>query len=453
MNRFESSPVVKDFRENLEIVKGLESATFVCGVSGGVDSMTLLYLLHRHNTNCTVVHCNYRLRGAESDKDRDLVEQISALWNFECITATFDPAETESQNTQAWAREKRYQVFRDIKRECKADYIVTAHHQTDQIETILQKILRGSGLSSWKGMDLVDGDLFRPLINSSKREILDFATALEVPFREDESNKEPGYARNFIRQELAPDMDHFFPGWRENVLKLPQRADEFSLMADVLLSRLMIGEKQIGRKELLEMPASLWPVVWHHFFKKNLPDISWSEGLMNRFLAIDELQTGAEIELNETWKIIRNRDHFELVKSGRSDKGKQIKVSRNDLSNGFFLEGNRMIITSPKSLHERGSLHLDADKIKWPLTVRRWQNGDRMQCLGMKGRKKIADLLADKKISTSQKKDAILIESFDGIVTAVIFPHITADGQAGIISEQVKCSGATKQILLIDISP
>lgn len=453
MSRFESSPAVKAFRKNIESVSDGESLTYVCGISGGVDSMTLLYLMHRHNISCTVVHCNYRLRGAESNKDRDLVEQISSLWNFECITATFNPDEAKTQNTQAWAREKRYQVFRDIKNEYGADYIVTAHHQSDQVETILQKILRGSGMSSWKGMDVVDEDLFRPLIAISKQEIREFAEAHEVPFREDASNETAGYARNFIRQELAPDMDHFFPGWRENLLKLRQRAEEFSLMADVLASDLMAGERQLKRNALLKLPATLWPVVFHHFFKKNLPDISWTEGAMNRFLTVDKLQAGSGIELNESWKIFRDRDYFLLVKSGENEKNVQFTVHRMDLSDEVFLEGTRLKLYQWNGSHNIGSLQIDADKLKWPLTIRRWQAGDRIQCLGMQGRKKVADLLTDKKIRASQKKEAILIESFDGIISAVIFPHATPDGQAGIISEQVKCSSATNQILQIDKHP
>jgi len=453
MSRFESSPIVKSFRKNLETISDGVPLAFVCGVSGGADSMALLYLMHRHNLNCTVVHCNYQLRGAESGKDRDLVEQISALWNFECITATFNPDEAKLQNTQAWAREKRYQVFRDIKEEYNADFIVTAHHQTDQVETILQKILRGAGMSSWKGMDVVDGALFRPLIHVSKGEIQKFAEAHEVPYRQDASNEAAGYARNFIRQGMAPEMDHFFPGWRDNLLKIPQRAEEFSLMADVLVSGLTAGSNKIDRNALLKLPPTLWPVVFHHFLKKALPDVTFTEGAINRFLTAGELQPGASIELNESWKIIRDRNHFVLEKIGENNKGESLTVTRGSLTDGLNYEGIRLQLTIWNGTHNSGSLQIDADKLTWPFTLRRWQNGDRIQCLGMKGRKKVAGLLTDKKIRPSQKKDAILIESFDGIVSAVIFPHATPDGEAGAISEQVKCSPATKHILQIDKSP
>lgn len=453
MSRFESSPIVKAFSENIKNVVDLKTAHFVCGVSGGIDSMTLLFLLHRFGIKCTVVHCNYQLRGEASDKDRDLVEQISAMWNFECITAAFDPEEAENKNTQAWAREKRYRVFRDIKDEVNADYILTAHHQSDQVETILQKILRGAGLSSWKGIGLVEGDLLRPLINVTRQQISEFARAYEVPWRVDETNESAGYARNFLRHELTPDMNHFFPGWRENILKLPERAEEFSLMTDVLLSKVQTGKNQINRKKLLDLPQPLWPVLFLRFLKKVLPDPVLSEGLMKRFLAIDELQTGNNIEVDGEWRIVRNREYFELVNGEIKEEEKEISLTRKNLSTEQRIAGCRLIVTEWSGKLHEAWLQMDADKLTWPVTLRRWEQGDRMQCLGMQGSKKIADLLTDKKINSTQKRDAFLIESFDGIISAVIFPHTTAGGRRGIISEQVKCNSATNQILQIDTDP
>ncbi|CAN5306662.1 tRNA lysidine(34) synthetase TilS [soil metagenome] len=450
MSRFESSPVVSAFTENIKNVVDPKTAHFVCGVSGGIDSMTLLYLLHRFETNCTVVHCNYQLRGEASDKDRDLVEQISAMWNFECITASFDPEEAEIKNTQAWARVKRYRVFRDIKKQVKADYILIAHHQTDQVETILQKILRGSGLPSWKGMGRVEGDLLRPLINVTRQQISEFSRAHEVPYRVDETNESAGYARNFLRHVLTPDMDHFFPGWHENILKLPERAEEFSLMTDVLLSKVQTGKNRIDRKKLLDLPQQLWPVLFLRFLKKVLPDSVLSEGLMKRFLAIDELQTGNNIEIDEEWRIVRNREYFELVIGEIKEEEKEISFTRENLSDEQLIAGCRLSLTEWNGRLKEDWLQMDADKLTWPVTVRRWKEGDRIQCLGMKGSKKIADLLTDKKINSPQKRDAFLIESFDGIISAVIFPHTTANGQRGIISEQVKCNSATNQILQIE---
>ena len=181
MNKFESFPIVKSVSENLKGVSESPSLSLICGVSGGIDSMVLLYILHRLQVNCTVTHCNYQLRGDESEKDMKLVEEMSAMWGFDCITARFDPAVSKESNTQIWARNLRYTMFRDLQKEVSADFIVTAHHQEDQVETILQKILRGAGPAAWSGMSIRDGDLIRPLLNVSKKEIRDFAQTQHVP--------------------------------------------------------------------------------------------------------------------------------------------------------------------------------------------------------------------------------------------------------------------------------
>lgn len=120
------------------------SSLFVIGVSGGPDSMALLYLLHLLEQDTFVVHVNYGKRGKKSDKDQELTEQMAFQWGFECCSIRLDPEEAKGKNFQNWAREQRYRFFRDLMQDLKADAIVTAHHQDDQIETILQKLFRGA---------------------------------------------------------------------------------------------------------------------------------------------------------------------------------------------------------------------------------------------------------------------------------------------------------------------
>lgn len=450
MSKFESSPVVNTFRENFNVVSDAESGRFVCGVSGGIDSMTLLFLLHLYKINCTVVHCNYRLRGEASEHDREFVEQISAMWNFDCVTATFDPAEAEITNTQLWAREKRYSVFRDIMRETGAEHILTAHHQDDQVETILQKIFRGAGLPSWKGIEVLQNDLLRPLLGVTKEQIRNFSEEHHIPFREDSTNKSSGYARNFLRQKVIPEMNDFFPGWRDNVLKIPDRSEEYSLMSGLVLQQLLNEKNQIRRSDFLALPQKLRPTLFHHYLGKMIPEVLLSEGVLDRFKTIDELQTGAEIVINTVWKIIRDRDLFLLVGNSEQNGIKPIELSKKDITEQKQIAHFRLNLQPWDGEIDKHLLQYDSDKAEWPVTVRPWQDGDRIQPLGMKGSKPVADILSDKKISSHQKREAFLIESFDGIICAVIFPHITTDGQTGIISERVKCSSETKQILQID---
>lgn len=411
--------------------------------------MTLLYLLYRNNIRATVVHCNYGLRGEASDNDSELVEEVSAMWKFDCVTARFDPSEAEEQNTQAWARQLRYQVFRDIKREVAADFILTAHHQSDQLETILQKLFRGAGMPAWKGIELCDGDLLRPLLNVTKEQVVDFARKHHVPYREDETNRTDGYARNFIRHTLAPEIDNFFPGWRDNVLKIPRRADEFSLMADVLLDRIKDGSR-LDRPGLLRVPPLVRPVLVHRFLGKELPNETVSEGVLNQFLEPEHLQTGAKVNLGNGWQIVRNRECFQLIGEESDVSNDEFIFAKRDLDEEKRAGFLRLRLMNWSGRIDSGSLQADPETFTWPVTIRRWKKGDRIQSLGMKGSKSVAEILTDKKISTTQKRRAFLAESFDGIIIAVIFPHDTKDGQVGIISEQVKCSQKTKHVLQIE---
>ena len=449
MSKFESYPIVKAFRENLAEIGINGPISAICGVSGGVDSMVLLYLLHRFDINCTVAHCNYQLRGEESDKDMKLVEEMSSMWGFDCITARFDPAEADESNTQIWARDLRYSMFRDLKRELDADFIFTAHHKEDQIETILQKILRGSGMAAWSGMSVSDGDLIRPLLSASKKQIRDFAKSQHIPFREDETNQTSKYARNLIRNELAPELDSLIPGWRQNVLNIPEKADQFQIMTDTLLKQVEAGKASVNRADFLALPEKIWPALIHRFIETNSENAKITSGELGQVGQLADLQTGGELEFGNHIRLVRDREVFRLV-SEESGISKPITISFNDLPVRSDDFGIRIELNQWDGEIKKEKLQIDAGAVKWPLTIRTWQDGDRIQPLGMDGSKLIADVLTDRKISSVQKKEAFLLESFDGIICAVIFPHSTLNRQIGVISDLVKCNTATKKILLID---
>jgi len=449
MNRFESFPIVKTFRKNLSKIEDVSSLSVICGVSGGVDSMVLLYLLHRMDVSCTVAHCNYRLRGDESDKDMELVEEISAMWGFECITAQFDPEEAQESNTQLWARDHRYTMFHDLKREMNADYILTAHHREDQVETILQKILRGAGPGAWSGMSIIDQDLFRPLLDVPKDELMAFAEAQHIPFRNDSTNETSAYARNLIRNDISPQLDKLIPGWKRNVLRISEKADQFRLMTDLLLKQVEPKPMIIHRAQFLELPKTIWPALIHRFIEKNVVDARITSGELAQTDALENLQTGSFLQFGDKLRVVRDRDLFCLIK-GESTGASTITISKKDLPYISREQSVQIQLAPWKGKIDADYLQLDAGQLTWPITIRLWRDGDEIHPLGMEGHKQIADLLTDKKISSVQKKDAILIESFDGIICAVIFPHVTPERQIGVISEDFKCTAATNQILKID---
>ncbi|MCC5913752.1 MAG: tRNA lysidine(34) synthetase TilS [Balneolaceae bacterium] len=449
MSRSESLSIIKEFRKSLQVpAKGTERK--VLGVSGGVDSMVLLYLMKIHWQNVVAVHCNYGLRGKASDEDQNFVEEICRdLFNVECVSVRFDPSDLKNGNTQKLAREKRYQVFEDLKRELQADLIVTAHHRDDQVETIFQKIIRGSGLRTWSGMEVLDGDLFRPLLNVSKEEILDFARKENIPYREDMTNRESDYARNFIRNEWAPELNRLFPGWKENLLKAGERAAEFEELADHLLSGLIDTDGSLERQSFINLSDKLQRVALVRWLEKSGYESVAGTGFLSEVEKINSLQSGGRLQAGIGCYILRDRDRFVITDEDTGDDA-QAEVVVNSpeelpiISDHFKISAERF-----SGKVSDGGLSLDLDKVKFPITISAWSEGDRFTPLGMEGSQSVADHLTNRKISSATKGETQVIKSFDGSIRAVIFPRNSSDLQTGTISETAKCDQGTQTILRI----
>ncbi len=445
MSKFESSPVAKAFQKSVNHYLP-DSATLITGVSGGPDSMALMYLLHRFELNTVIVHCNYQMRGEDSEKDQRLVEKMSAFWGFECVSVRLE--KESASNFQEWARERRYEVFFDLKREFDADFVTTAHHQDDQIETILQRILRGSGISAWRGIKTIENHLFRPLMDVSKSEIMKFAEEFNIPYRIDNSNEESTYARNFLRHNWFPELQNFFPGWRDNILKLSVRATEFELMTGEVLKSVKNNNRSLKRSDFLNLPDPIRPPVLHQFFEEVSFDISTSSSLQKVAKKLIELQSGKAIQLSSEYQIIRDRDLFTIQKL-KSDRKSPVEISSDDLKQIKKVYGLHLKVENYTEEFTPETLSMDLSKIAFPVTIRQWEEGDSIRPLGMNGTQLISDHLTNRKISSARKSEAFVIESFDGNICAVIFPHHTSDDQLGTISERVRCSSETEKVLVI----
>lgn len=448
MGKFESSVVTKTFLDaHQKFLNG--NRRIIAGVSGGPDSMALLYLLHRTETDTVAVHCNYGLRGKDSDKDQELVEEMCRLWEIECVSVRPE-IDKESGNFQNIAREERYRIFEDVKREYDADFIATAHHRDDQVETILQKLMRGGGIGSWKAMSPMDGEFYRPLLDVPKSGILKFVQQMNVPFRMDGSNEESTYARNFLRHAWFPELNRLFPGWKDNLLRLPDRADEYITMADIILAGCLNGTTRLNRDEYLSLPGNIRQGVMYRFLEKSIDGLRISAAFLNTLHTLDTLQTGNRISINDRYDLMRDRDEFILSDTEQIETSFQkVVIQQNHLQKMFKVNGLILRIEGFNGSFENDSLKLDSDRTAFPITLRRWKEGDQFTPLGMDGTQLISDHLTNRKISSAEKTDAIVLESFDGVILAVIFPHTASDGQIGTISEQVRCIDSTQNTVTI----
>lgn len=422
---------------------------FIIAVSGGPDSMALLYIFYKLEIDALVAHINYGKRGEASDKDAELVEQMAYEWGFDCQSVTVDAEEADYQNFQQWARRVRYEVFRSLTKEYNADGIALAHHEDDQVETILQKLFRGAGLESWSAMDIWDGELFRPLLDTPRDEIMTYCEQQAIPYRIDESNLSSEFARNFLRNEWLERLDQHFPGWKENVKRLPDQAEMFSTALDWIAKRITDDRDRLDRDQYISLEPELARALILRKMKEIDPGIELNRDALNEIEKLRDLQTGKSIQLTESYQILRDREWFKIVYD-RPDALELLELKKEELEAWPFSFNNLVFeIERYDNPNFDRALYLDVEKLTWPLTLRNWKPGDAFQPLGMEGHQKVSDHLTNRKVSAAEKKSALVIVSFDETICAVIFPPIENRRPPGTIAESVKCDHTTGRCLII----
>ncbi|PAU93050.1 tRNA lysidine(34) synthetase TilS [Aliifodinibius salipaludis] len=448
MSRSNLSQIEQAVKESTDSIFDSSISALIIAVSGGVDSMSLLYSLYRLHIPGIIAHVNYQKRGEASDKDAELVAEKAGEWGFQFELKKANPGEAREQNFQQWAREVRYRFFRDLAEQYNADGIVLAHHKDDQIETVLQKLFRGAGMVSWNGMDVWDGELFRPLLSVSRQQIEQYAEQREIPYRTDESNLENDFARNFLRNEWTKGLSEFFPGWEENILSVGEYAQNYENALEWIANRVS-DDNGLNKQAFDKLEPGLQRAMVLYLIKKEEPGIQISQQNLHRVSELKKLQTGKRIGITREFSIIRDREYYMITRS-QNGTFKPRTFTRSDLENSTVEIGNNVLTLEQFSDPDLSkALFIDADKISWPITLRQWKEGDRLQPLGMKGHQSVAEHLTNRKVNAADKEKALIIESFEETICALIFPPIKNQSSSGTISEQVKCDSETKFCLSI----
>lgn len=442
------SPVEKAVKESIDAIFTDSVPALIVTVSGGVDSMCLLHSLYRLNISGIAAHVNYQKRGLDSDKDAELVAEKAGEWGFEFELKIANPKEAEAQNFQQWAREVRYRFFRSLVAERGADGIALAHHRDDQVETILQKLLRGAGMVSWSGMEVWDGELFRPLLSISRQQIEQYAEERGIPYRTDQSNLESDFARNFLRNEWTDKLSEFFPGWKDNVLRVVEQAKNYEHALKWIADRVS-DSNGIKKQAFDNLDPGLKRALVLYLIKKRKPDIQISQRNLYRVSELKKLQTGKRIEITSEFSIVRDRGHYVITRS-EENTFKPRTFTRSNLENSEAEVGSHILrVEQFDNPDFSKALFMDADEISWPITLRQWKEGDKLQPLGMQGHQTVAEHLTNRKIGAVNKEKVLVVESFEETLCAIIFPPIKNQSSPGTISEQVKCDSKTKFCLAI----
>ena len=386
--------------------------TFILAISGGVDSMVLLDGFNKLNLNIEVAHFNFQLRGKESDGDEELVKGICSKNNIlfnKNTTNTNAYAEEKGLSIQEAARELRYNWFFDLLKEKKADYIVTGHQADDSIETFFINLLRGSGIKGLCGIKNTQ-QIVRPLLPISRLDIELYAKKNNVIFRNDSSNESLKYKRNFIRKKIIPELNKEIETSSSSILK---SIGHLAQANEYLEKKLVEDAEKItstsGNTIFIETKQLIENIVLYSALSKYGFNQSQVESIQ-----LDTKAIGKK-HYSSTHELLVDRNQLAIQPLEHQLPGVFEIPTLGDYNIPFRFRLN--IIEKPASLRtEKNTILIDADTIKFPLRVRKWEKGDSFFPFGMKGKKKLSDFFIDEKFSQFEKKDSWLLLSNNEVV-------------------------------------
>ena len=410
-----------------------EGDRLVLALSGGIDSMVLADLLLKMKVDFAVAHCNFHLRGKESDGDERFVREYAEKSGIQCYVKNFDTeqyAAEQGVSIEMAARDLRYAWFEKLRQQLGYDKIAVAHHADDQAETFFINLLRGAGLRGLKGMQPQNGLIIRPLLWASREQIRKYAVENHIVWREDHTNVESVYLRNRIRNQLLPVFDELQPKARQGLYKSLEH-----LSAENELYRALLGEKLAlivqHRDEVQSLPYSaLTPSNTSYFSIQHsafqllfewLRDYGFNTDQCH--FIYDALGTGIGNQYcSPTHCVVIGRDDLQLSEiKEKTDDEIQIQLGEEEILSPIHLRFSKLEKTADFIIDKSSDVaQLDFDKLTFPLTLRHWRHGDRFCPLGMKGSKLLSDFFVDQKFTEYQKQNLWLLVSADGDILWVV---------------------------------
>jgi tRNA(Ile)-lysidine synthase len=413
-------------------------------VSGGLDSMVMFHLLKDAGMTIGVAHCNFQLRGPESNDDELFVRDTCTQYDIPCYVASFDTKKFANESgisIQMAARDLRYAFFQNVVQKYGYDYVATAHHFGDVIESILLNLVRGTGIDGLRGIVGRKQNIIRPMLFANRDMILSYAQTHSILWREDTSNETDDYPRNFIRHQVIPRLEDLNPAFQDNFRSTHERllaAREYALaFLEGLRSSAMHvrpdGSVNINIAQIAQVPypaVLLWELIKDTGFR------------YDQCKQITAQHQAGKIFFSDTHQLVVDRSTYILEKR-RLREFASFTIGREqhlagDKEHGLVL---REYSSADFELKKDSRIcQVDADKLKYPLVWRRWQSGDYFIPLGMQAEKKVSDFLIDLKIPFNHKADVTVLESGGEIVWIVGYR----------INERYKVTSQTKHILVVE---
>jgi tRNA(Ile)-lysidine synthase len=400
----------------------------IVAVSGGADSVALLDILCCLGYSCVIAHCNFHLRGDESDRDERFVTSLALRYKLSFRKIDFQTKEyaaLKSVSIEMAARELRYDWFRQLCVRENADYIAVAHHADDVVETFLMNLSRGTGLRGLTGIKELAGRVWRPLLDYSKQDIMEYITNKELPHVEDSTNGDSLYTRNKFRNEIIPMFQTVYPTFKNNVkntIGYLQQTESF-LQEIIEEKRLAIFKE--GKQDMweLSLPLLLKEPSAEFLLYEFLSPYGFSVTTIQQLKdSIMKGQPGKSFfSKGNKYVIVQERETL-LLKRMIQAEDKRYKIHCLDDFSRLPLPISAVVkrVGEFEIVKDAFHCYLDMTALMFPLVLRRWQNGDWFIPFGMKGKKKISDYFVDQKISNEAKKNAWILTTEDDSVAWIV---------------------------------
>ncbi|MDF2437207.1 MAG: hypothetical protein K0Q95_1583 [Bacteroidota bacterium] len=415
-------------------------------VSGGIDSIAMCDIFHRAGINFGIAHCNFKLRTNESDLDESFVEEVAEKYNAPFHSISFSTktyAKKNKLSIQEAARNIRYEWFEEIRKQNKYAFVATAHHKDDSIETFFINLIRGTGIAGMHGILPKQGNIIRPLMFTDKEAIRKYVKTNKLKFREDTSNASDKYLRNKIRLSIIPSLKKLNPAVESSLYTAIDNIRNAELIYRKEIERTRKSVAQTNGdiinfsidklKQLEPLPSYL-----HEF----LSPYNFNGSTVTRI--IDSLdRSSGKIFLSGTHRIVKDRDSLILQpKTKQRQPSFTLKKDQEHISLGDKNISIKMLPAGTKFSLSLSAASLDFDRLKFPLKIRKWKEGDAFQPLGMSGKKKLSDFFIDKKFSLAEKENTWLMLSGDQIVWVI----------GHRIDDRFKVNDKTRRIYFAELS-
>lgn len=384
-------------------------------VSGGRDSIVLLFVLHQLKYKIEVAHVNYNLRADESNKDETFVKELCAKLEVPFHVNSFETkeqAKNEGVSIQMKARDLRYAWFEELKQERGIDRIATAHHLDDQLETILINLTRGTGIKGLRGMKEKRGDIIRPLLCVSRDEINEYLFSKQIPFREDSSNASGKYFRNKIRHQVIPVLKEINPSLFKAVRNTTKRLRNVESKWEMSYSDWKSGLVEQNGKTIIDFKMTGEESI--SFVLQYLRAKGFSYPDIDNVLKAQHREKGKTFKGKDNLVIITGDGQYEMYVQQEKD------VNEYYLSDALPIQIEVTVKSAPIEIEVNKNLaYLNADKVQGKLKLRKWKEGDWFIPFGMKGKQKISDYFVNNKFSLAQKESTWLLCDNEKVVWIV----------------------------------